>query len=722
MARKTKPRKKKSLPTVDRQSILAAFKSAGKPMRRMELLRYMKLHKKFKRDLKLLLRELVVEGKLIKTRGGTFGLADSMRMVTGKLEVQRSGVGFVIPEDARRKDVFIPRSAMGDAWNGDKVMAAVIPARGKGKNPEGRIVRVLERARDILAVRVERRMGPGLFLARPTDPKLAFSVMTDTAELPTQPEPGDIMYAEAGERLEHRLWAARATENLGDEEDVAVQEKLVKVAHGVPRSFPSDVLAEAGALPEVPDEADFAGRRDLRELPLVTIDGAKARDFDDAVHVAQEKNGWRLTVAIADVSHYVPTGSALDKEAYKRGNSYYFPRSVEPMFPEALSNGLCSLNPEVPRLAMVAEIFFGKDGQPGPAEFYPAVIRSHARLTYMQVHRILEQGDEEERRAVGDLVGHLEEAERLARVLHRVRTERGSLDFDLPEPEIHFNIYGETEDITPRPRVFAHQMIEEFMVAANEAVARFLEDGEIPCPYRVHPEPDGDKLRQVFKVLSRTDIAAQVPTRGAVTPSALQDLLDAAAGTELEFLAGRLVLRSMMQAEYSPGNIGHFGLASESYAHFTSPIRRYADLLVHRALKFAIGASDKPPLSIGRLGEACKHISGRERIAMEAEREILKRLTVLFLADRVGEVFTGVVNGVSDYGFWVELNEVMAEGMVRLSNMSDDYYNLFPERQELVGERTGKRYRLGQAVRVQLFSVSLARLEVDLEVMDDEMI
>ncbi|NJB69104.1 ribonuclease R [Desulfobaculum xiamenense] len=715
MARKgRKTEKKAGAGRVDQRSILKAFKDAGRPMRLAEVLSVLQAGKGAKRDLKDLLRDLLDQGKIIRTKGGAFGLTESMSLMTGVLEVQRSGVGFVIPEDKRRKDIFISPNDFGDAWNGDRVVCAVIPGR-KGKNPEGRIVRVLDRALRKLPVRILKRLGPDMFISHPTDTKLQFNIMCDTQALDDEPQEGDIVFVLAGEKLDFKLWAGDAVEALGSEDDVAVQESLVKSLHGVPTSFPNAAVVEANALPAEPEQDDFRERVDLRDLPLVTIDGAKARDFDDAVCVRPDGQGFRLWVAIADVSHYVRPGSALDREALARGNSYYFPQSVEPMFPEALSNGLCSLNPDVNRLSMVAEMHIDRSGHVSDERFYPAVIRSHARLTYAQVHRALELKDRETRADIEDVLPMLEDAERLARILHRMRVERGTLDFDLPEPEILFNMNGETINIQRRPRTFAHQIVEEFMIAANEAVARFLERREMPCMYRIHPSPDMDKLRSVFKLLSRSDVGERIPAEAS--PEAVRELLNAVAGTEVEFVANRLLLRAMMQASYGPENEGHYGLASECYCHFTSPIRRYADLIVHRSLKAALGFGDVPAPKPGTLQEIGDHISGRERVAMQAEREILKRVTILFLRDKVGAEYTGVINGVADYGFWVELNEVMAEGMVRLSSLDDDYYVYLQERQEIWGERTRRRFGIGQTVRVFLRDVNLSRLEVDLELM-----
>jgi ribonuclease R len=711
-----KGKPKPAAQAVDDAAVLRALREANRPLRRAEILRNLRAPREEKQHLRSVLSRLVYEGRIIRTKGGAFGLAESMSMVTGVLEIQRSGVGFVLPEDRRRRDIFINPSSLGDAWHKDKVVVAVLPGTERARRPEGRVVRVLERGTTNLPVAVVRKLGRDLYLCKPTDQRFPFNVMVQIPAGQSRPGPGEVLLARPGERLENRLYKAEAAEVLGREEDVAVQERLVKAAHGVPGEFPPGALAEAEKLPAVPGKADFKGRKDLRNLPLVTIDGAKARDFDDAVCVKKEGKNHRLWVAIADVAHYVPPGSHLDLEARERGNSYYFPSSVEPMFPEKLSNGLCSLNPGVPRLCMVAEILFGPDGQVRDEDFYAGVMQSAARLTYAQVHRALTENDPEEQKALAEHLPMLRQAEALARILNLVRNGRGSLDFDLPEPEIHFNIMGEAVDISPRPRTFAHQIIEEFMIAANEAVARLLTDRGLPCVYRVHESPDADKLGAAMKLLSRTTLGPRLPKpkAGGLRPKDVQDILAAATGTDMEYLAGRLLLRTMMQAKYQTRNLGHYGLASDCYCHFTSPIRRYADLLVHRSLKAAL-TGDAPALpSPQKLSAWCEDISGRERVAMEAEREIVKRLTVIVLADRVGDSFTGVVSGLSDYGFWVELDQVLAEGMVRLSSLTDDYYAYVPERQEIWGRHTRRRFGLGMPVKVALSDVNLSRQEINL--------
>jgi len=702
-------KKRRADGSVDAQSVLRLFKSSGKPLSLKDVLAGLNAAKLHKSKLRHILDDLTQTGRIIKLQGA-WGLAESMRLFTGRLQIQRSGVGFVICDDKRRKDIFISPRDFGDAWHGDRVAVAL--TRQRGANSEGRVVRILEREARTLPCRVERRLRQGMYLCRPTDPRHKHAMLLELLPGAEPPAVGDVFTLNAGEKLDQQLYAAEMVESLGNENDVAVQEKLVKLNHSIPGPFPQACLDEAALLPPVPGEADFTGRRDLRDLSFVTIDGAKARDFDDAILVEQKGSGFVLWVAIADVSHYVPLGSPLDREAQERGNSYYFPQSVEPMFPEALSNGLCSLNPGVPRLAMVVETDYSAQGVPGESRFYDGVILSKARLTYSQVNQALFVGDEEVRAAIAHVLPMLETAEKLARAINARRVERGSLDFDLPEPEILFNLQGEAVEIRPRERHFGNQIIEEFMIAANEAVARHLTASGAPLPYRIHPEPDPDKLETLFSVLRRTELGLSMPPQPTV--KAIQGVLAKAAGTDLEFITSRLLLRSMMQAKYHTQNQGHFGLASECYCHFTSPIRRYADLMVHRGLKAAM-RGQQPPLPVGKMQAVCETISQRERAAMEAEREILKRITVLFLQDKVGQTFEGVIASLSDFGFWVELTDVMAEGLVRLSTLTDDYYALFPERQELLGQRTGRRYRLGQHVSVVLTDVHLGRLEVNLQ-------
>ena len=701
-------------PPLSKASLLKLFKEVKRPLSRSEVIRRLQLKKRDKRDVKDLLKELVQDGKLIRIRRA-YGLADAMRCVTGRLEIQRQGFGFVVPEDSRRNDIFVNRRDLGEAWHGDKVVVSVLGEAQKGRNAEGRIVRVLERGRKVLPVKIFKRMSGGDWLCRPSDPRLGFGIIAGLKDESLKLSPGDVAMCAPGDKIDDTMWEGEIVERLGEETDVSVQEALVKSNHNIRTRFPSGSLNQAEALPPEPSDKDFAGRRDLSDLPFVTIDGASARDFDDAILVERRKNGYRLWVAIADVAHYVAEGSPLDREALERGNSYYFPRSVEPMFPERLSNGLCSLNPDVKRLTMVVCMDTDGTGATRTAEIFPAVIRSHARLTYVQVQEAVLDRDPDARKRIGPVLPMLEVAEELARKINKIRSRRGSLDFDLPEPEIFFDTEGETTDIRPRKRSFSHQIIEEFMIAANEAVAHFLVERDLPCMFRIHPPADEERLKNMFRLLSRTDKSISMPKE--ITPKKLQMLVASMKDTDKEYIVNRMLLRSMKQAKYSPDNEGHFGLASEEYAHFTSPIRRYADLVVHRLIKAALSMQgDGPSMPIpGRkkLYNVAGQISGRERVAMDAEREILKRVTVLFMRDRVGETFNGVISHITDYGFFVELKEVMAEGMVRLSTMDDDYYTYWPQREMLVGERTGRAFTLGQSVEVVLDEVSLSRLELN---------
>jgi ribonuclease R len=701
-------------PAIDAKAVLRVFKTSRKPLTMSEILRGLKAHKKEKQNILAILNRLSDQGKVLRTRSA-WGLTDSMKLCHGTLQVQRSGVGFVIPNDKRRRDIFVSPRNFNDAWHGDKVVVALTREAGK-RHAEGRIVRIIERSMKRMPCRVVKQLGQEYFLCQPTDVRQPASFMVEQNPVLDAMEPGQIVVVEPVEKLDRELWNGEVVENWGNEFDVSVQEFMVKLNHNIPGEFPEDVLREAKAFPPDPGDEDFAERNDLRHIPFVTIDGARARDFDDAVYVERKGPGYRLWVAIADVSHYVRPGSALDKEAFERGNSYYFPRSVEPMLPEALSNGLCSLNPDVNRLAVVATIDFDANGTPGDTDFCTAVIKSQARLTYAQVNRAVILKEDKERNKLAHVLDHLELAEELARKINKQRSDRGSLDFDLPEPEIHFNTYGETEDIRPKARHFGHQIIEEFMIAANEAVAERLEGVGQPQLFRIHPEPDQDKLTNLFKVMAKTELGIGLPQNPE--PRDIQELLHKAEGTDAEFMVSRLTLRTMMQAKYSPVNEGHFGLASTCYSHFTSPIRRYADLTIHRALKASMGDTSQRTLGFKKLLAVGNHISTTERSAMEAEREILKRLTVLFLQDRVGEEFTGVVNSLAEFGFWVELKEVMAEGLVRVSTLNDDYYTLFSDHQALVGQRTGRSFKLGQKVRVRLEDANLALLEVDLKLID----
>jgi ribonuclease R len=695
------PPKKRPTTKFSRKALLDALRQAGAPLRSKNIYGLFDADASLKKVIKSTLIQMVEAGEIVQM-GKSYGLLDSLPRMTGTLDVRRSGVGYLIPDDRRQKDLFIHPSNFGGAWPGDRVTAVVDTGRKKDA-PEGRIVEILERGVAELMVRVSRRITDDTHFCHPTDSRMPFYAVVDTSGIPA-PDKGDILSVRPEEEQEKGLWRCTALRRLGEERDLATQELLVKTAHSIPEEFPTPVLRQAEALPDEPSPADWAGRTDLRGVPLVTIDGETAKDFDDAVYVERQENGYRLVVAIADVAHYVPENSALDVEARTRGNSYYFPLSVEPMFPEALSNGLCSLRPHVPRLAMVVDTPYSLDGEPGKPRLYNAVIESQARLTYNQVQAALDGSPDTD---TEPLLPMLRDAEALAQLFLKRRTERGCLDFDIPEAQVR--LVEDIVSVHTGTRLFSHRLIEEFMIAANERVAEYLGGRERVFPYRIHPQPDARKLETLRNLLAHTSLVDRLPQD--LDQKGLQRLTHAADGTDMEFLVNRMVLRTMMQAQYSPDNNGHYGLASEAYCHFTSPIRRYADLLVHRSLKRLL-AGEAESMGMDELQGICEGINALERKAMEAEREIQKRSAILALEGRVGETMRGVISGVADFGFWVELLDMPVDGLVRLATM-DDYYVYDPERQDLLGQRTGKTFSMGQTLDVVLDVVSLERVEIN---------
>ena len=695
----------------------------NKPLQFDSILRMAHLPRRSKKRTEAALYALQDKGLLLRAKGAWVS-AGRLKHVVGTLMLPKNGPAIVTP--AGGLPVAIPPAHMGPALPGDIVRVLLFPGRRTGLT-EGRVAAVVERANQPLMLIARRPEAEGKWLCTPQNNRVPSLFMVATADLKRPVQEGDMLLALPLRMDGPNLWQANATANLENEESPAAQERLGKLNHGVPGPFPPLVLAEAARLPSTPTPPEWQNRRDMRDVPFVTIDGETAKDFDDAIYVEAlpGANQYRLFVAIADVAHYVTPGSALDTEARLRGNSYYFPLSVEPMLPEALSNGLCSLRPNTPRLAMVAEMVFS-GGTPKSATFYEAVIQSHARLTYTQVFQGIIEHNAPVREALAPFASMLEHGFTLAATLHEARTDRGSLDFALPEPTVQFDEHGAITGIVPAEQNKAHNLIEECMVAANEAVARHLEKKGIPQLYRGHPAPSQDKLTALMAFLQQagpfTSVAAlsgrgKGTTLRPPTPKQLQAIMAETAATPQAATIHRVILRAMMQARYTPENEGHYGLASTCYCHFTSPIRRYADLLIHRALKFSLGASTTTPPTEDELYRVAEGINATERTAVDAEREVFRRLAALFLQTKVGETFSGVVSGVTDFGLFIELLPFHTEGLAPLSTFLDDYYELWPERQELRGVRTGNRFVLGQPVTVRLEEVNLTRMEVRLKVL-----
>lgn len=718
---------KRGLPAAtlpDPAGLEQTFAAQARPMRLDDLLRVLHLPRRAKKSLLDALENLAAEGRLTRLPGGLWARPQNLRAVLGRFSALRNGGGLVslrrdAPGGRLPSEIYIPPEATAGAWHQDTVRVVLTPGNARGGT--GRVLEVVERGLTEVPAHVRWRSGRRL-LCSPADARLPVEFSVELPQDAAPPATGTLVLLAPQEQLAADLWSARLLGNYGQEDTVAVQEALVKINHQAPREFPPAALDEAAALPAGPTAQDLEGREDLRPLPLVTIDGADARDFDDAVQVeARPGGGWLLRVAIADVSHYVrPRGrglpGALDAEALARGNSWYFPQSVEPMLPPALCDGLCSLRPGQDRLAVLAEIPFSPAGAPGKARFALAVMRSAARLTYDQVKACLLDQDAAARAALEaqprgpEVLAMLKTAFALYAVLRAAREARGSLDFDLPEADSRQDAAGRVVWLGHRQRHDAHRLIEEFMIAANEAVARHLRDAGLPFLYRVHPQPDPERLESLFDTLT----AAGLPLPPQPTAASLQGILRAAHGTEQEFLVNRLCLRAMPQARYQPVNEGHFGLASTAYCHFTSPIRRYADLLVHRALKYSLG-HDVGRLPAGqkllRIGD---QLNRNERAALACEREMERRLGCLALLPRVGERFSGVVAGLNEHGLFVELGDMPVEGMIRVEDLGGDWYQFDARRMALAGEHSGALWRMGQKVEVALSEVNLGRLEIRL--------
>lgn len=699
---------------------MQALEEAQSPLRLAELVALFGGGGKSKKKILDILADLLDGGELVCLPGGRYAQPSSLKQISGQLQVQRAGMGFVSSKALflKGQDVYISPEYLGLAWHGDLVRVGLLPDR-RGKSPEGIVLGVLERKVRNIMVQVVRQSQPGEMLCSPLDQRQARAILVDVSVLKASPLKGDVLNVRPQEHLEHGLWRAVAVDNLGNGEDVPTQEAITKLSHNIPQAFPDGVLAEADSFPKEPVEADFAERVDLRQLGFVTIDGVRAKDFDDAVYVEKNGGNYILYVSIADVTHYVKIGSGLDREAFQRGNSYYFAQSVEPMLPEALSNGLCSLRPGVNRLCATVRMEFSRQGkQVAYPEFCFSVIKSRARLTYDAVFRALEEGNAIDQALIRPFFPMLEAARELALILQNRRKKRGALFLDLPETEPMLSQNGKVEDIYTVEQNFAHQMIEEFMVAANEAVAEYLTSQREIFPYRIHPYPDGDKLAGLFRTLSRSGLADASMTAGA---EILPGLLENAKQEGHEFAVSNLVLRAMMQARYSPELDIHFGLASECYCHFTSPIRRYADVLVHRALRRALGkgsdGAGSRRISRQDLEKMTDSINVSEKQAKDAELELNKRLGVLFMRDRVGQEFRGLISGVMDFGIFVQLDLNLVEGMIRLASL-DDNFLYFPERQELLGQYTRKRFGLGQEVLVRVVEVHLSNLEITFELLE----
>ncbi len=695
-------------PIPSREYILEYLAEKGQPATYEQI--HDDLGMKSEEESEALRRRLIAmarDGQLLRNRKGAYGPLDKMEVIAGRVIGHKDGFGFVVPDEGG-EDLFLSPRQMRSVFHGDRVLTRVSNIDSRGRR-EAIIIEVLEHNTQQIVGRFHIESGAGYvesanqrinqeILIPPDAFKGAENGQLVVAAITMQP---DKFSRPIGEIVEV----------LGDHMAPGMEINVAIRNHDLPFIFPDGVLQEAAKFPAFVPEDAVEGRVDLRKLPFVTIDGEDARDFDDAVYcVPRDQGGWKLYVAIADVSHYVRPGSLLDKEAYSRGNSVYFPARVIPMLPEALSNNLCSLNPNVDRLVMVCEMTIHESGRIMDFEFHEAVIKSHRRLTYTQVHKMMEKKDQRMRDQFADVVPYLENLYELFAVLHKARDSRGAIDFDMPETKIVYGKDRKIEKIVPYERFNSHKVIEECMLAANISAAQFLQKHEQPGLYRVHEGPRQEKLEDLRRFLQ--EIGLKMPVHRDPVPADYAHILRVVRERPDGNMIQMMLLRSMSQAIYSPDNKGHFGLSYDAYAHFTSPIRRYPDLLVHRSIKHILNHRH-PQINDGYFTQAGEHCSMTERRADDATSEVTDWLKCEFMMDKVGQEFEGRVAGVTSFGIFVELKEFYVEGLVHISTLPDDYYQFDPIKHVLFGERTGRSFRIGDDVKIQVARVDLDQCEID---------
>lgn len=689
-----------------RDAILAAMEKATGPMRLDLLGAAFGIHaEQHRRALEQRLKAMVRDGQIIRNRAGEYGLVKAMDLVAGSVQAHRDGYGFLRPDDGG-DDVYLPAREMRTLWDGDRV--AVRPAPGRGEGREGRVVEILARAKTFIVGQFRRERGINYVLEHGDERTEVLIGRNESGGA----KPGDVVRVEVLEYpTERNLAIGRVVEIVGHAGQPGVETDIAILAHGVPGDWPDSVVAAAAAIPSRVPTSAKQGRKDLRSLPLVTIDGADARDFDDAVYCEPRGGGWRLIVAIADVSFYVENDTVLDREARARGTSVYFPDRVVPMLPEALSNGLCSLNPKVDRLCLACEMHVSGKGHVTQSSFYEGVMRSAARLTYSQAWEMLKKGARE--RGHSPFGTSLENLHAVYRAFAKARKRRGAIDFDLPETKIKLDDRGDVSEVKPVHRLVTHKIIEECMIAANVEAAKLVRKSRLPSLYRVHEPPSEDRFDELSLFLKTFDLS--VPPAGQLTSQHLSRLIESVQGRPEAELIETVLLRSMMQAHYQPKNVGHFGLALDAYAHFTSPIRRYPDLLVHRTVKWWV--EHRKPKGFGysqaqmeKLGELC---SRAERRADEAVWDVEEQLKCRYMQQHVGDEFDVIVSSVVPFGLFVRIPELQVDGLVHVSALPRDYYHRGAGGTELVGERTGTRFRLTDELRVRLAHVSLEERKID---------
>jgi ribonuclease R len=704
--------KKHKNPVPSRTYILEFLEERGVPMPLDDLVEAFELDRRERKALSYRLNAMVRDGQVLPNRRDGYCLVDRIALVTGVVSAHRDGFGFVIPDQDGAEDVFLSPRYMRELMHGDRVAVRVSGQDRRGR-PEGSLVEVLERNTTTVVGRYMRERRVGFVV--PENPHITHRIAVP-ADAAGKAKRGQVVLVEiTSQPTRQNQPIGRIVKVLGKPNAPGMEIDIAINVHGLPTEWPVGVEKETRRLGDKVPAGAARGRKDLRHLPLVTIDGADARDFDDAVFCEPAGSGWRLYVAIADVAHYVEPASALDQEAENRGTSVYFTRRVIPMLPEALSNGLCSLKEKVDRLCMVCEMQISRDGTVSKSRFFEGIMRSQARLTYEEVAAMLFSKDRRLRRKHADLLPHLEELNAVFGALLAQRRKRGAIDFELPEAFVELGEDRRIESISTYERNDAHRMIEECMIAANVSAARFLGRQNLPTLYRVHDQPTAEKFTALKDFLATFGVP--FPRVKEIRPKHFAKILERVRGKSYDNLVETVLLRSMSRAVYQPDNLGHFGLALAEYAHFTSPIRRYPDLLVHRAIKHAL--SGKKPdrfeytkKDMERLGQHCSMTGKR---ADEATRDAIAWLKCDFMLDKIGDEFDGVITGVTNFGVFVQLEDVFVEGLVHVTALENDYYEFDASKHRLVGTRSKQIYQLAAPLRVRVVKVDMEQRRIDFE-------
>ncbi|MBT5573632.1 MAG: ribonuclease R [Nitrosomonadales bacterium] len=693
-------------PIPSRELILQVMEEHGVPVKKLELIKILQIQENEIIFFEKRIRAMERQGQILINRKDVLCISKKINLSAGRVMGHPDGYGFLIPDDETMDDVFLSPREMTQVFNKDRVMVQVTGQDRKGKL-EGKIVEVLERVNKVLVGRVTQ--GQGVTIVAAEDKRISQDILIPY-DLDLNAKTGDIVEVEITTQPSFKSKPMGKVINiLGNYSDSGIEIEIALRKHDLPYKFKKEVIQEAETFNQKVNEKDFKGRVDLRNLPLVTIDGETARDFDDAVYAEPKSKGWRLVVAIADVSNYVKEGTQLNESAFERGNSVYFPRRVIPMLPEALSNGLCSLNPNVDRLCMVCDMSFDLKGDLTDYKFYPSVMNSKARLTYTIVDKILNHNDqalkEEHKNSYEDLIN----LQNLFKLLSNKREERGAIDFDSTETSIIFNDKGKIDYIKPIYRNEAHRIIEECMLSANVCAANYLLDNPGDGIYRNHETPSEEKLTNLRDFL--LDFGLTLGGGSEPTVKDYGEILKKIANRPDSHLLQTVLLRSMQQATYSNKNRGHFGLAYSAYTHFTSPIRRYPDLMVHRAIKSHLSGK---PSSIKNIEAMALHCSTTERTADDATRDVESWLKCYFMQDKVGQSFWGTVAGVTGFGLFIELDDIYIEGLLHVTELGNDYFTFDKARHAMVGEKTNLTYRLGDRLEIKVIRVDLDSIKIDL--------